>query len=290
MLTVAERAQAWSCPEAASTDDASGPHRFLPETEVFRPLLADTKEPRFAASLRYTDVHEGELTRQRSDDAYWSGVVAFAENFPLYGYHPSPCRGLQVGMAGGVFSSFNLDTISENLVDSDFRVAIPVTARLGRWSARLQIYHQSSHLGDEFILENEMIDRYEFTFEAVEGLISYGVGPWRVYGGGGGIVHRVVEMRRLYAQIGGEWRLPAWSIGANEDHVLQPLVGLDIQSFQTRDWGVTASFKGGLASGGRSRHRRIRLMVVMLTGYAPFGQFFRNNRMTSGGLELQFDL
>ena len=52
-------------------------------------------------------------------------------------------------------------------------------------SARIRGYHQSSHLGDEFILNNPGVDRVNLSFEVFDGLLSFEGDWWRLYIGGG---------------------------------------------------------------------------------------------------------
>src|SRR3989441_9983146 len=48
---------------------------------------------------------------------------------------------------------------------------------------RSRLYHQSSHLGDEYLLHTNA-QRVDLTFEAAELLVSKEIAQWRVYGGG----------------------------------------------------------------------------------------------------------
>jgi len=57
-----------------------------------------------------------------------------------------------VSLFGAVFAQFNLDTPSFDLLNADYLVGPELTLRHGRWSGRVRFYHQSSHLGDEFLL------------------------------------------------------------------------------------------------------------------------------------------
>ena len=68
-----------------------------------------------------------------------------------------------------MFSQFNMDSKSSDLLDVDYIVGFPITYRRGPLSARLQLYHQSSHLGDEFILHSQA-QRVDLTYEASDGI------------------------------------------------------------------------------------------------------------------------
>ena len=155
----------------------------FPENDVFRPLWADPKQPQFFASFLGT--------RVRSDDTYLNAAsVGFGDNFGLVGRRHG-CNGWQVGVLGAVFAQFNLDSGSNDLLNSDYNIGIPVSWRRGLFSTRVRFYHNSSHLGDEFLLRNPGVTRVDLSFEALEAILSLDApGGWgRVYAGGTHLVH-----------------------------------------------------------------------------------------------------
>jgi hypothetical protein len=54
-----------------------------------------------------------------------------------------------------VFAQFDLDSTSDDLLNADYVVGLPLTFRRAGFSARGRFYHQSSHLGDELLLREE---------------------------------------------------------------------------------------------------------------------------------------
>ena len=186
-------------PAAARTADEHRGERF-PKDDVFRPLTADPKEPRFLASyqrVRFRDANE----------SINAGFVGFGENFGLWGKRQEKgCDGWQIGVLGAVFSQFNLDGPSTDLINSDFLMGFPLTWRYGILSGRVRAYHQSSHLGDEFILHRPGFQRINLSFEEIDSLVSLDLWWVRLYGGGGFIVHREPELKRGKAQWGLEIR------------------------------------------------------------------------------------
>ena len=97
----------------------------------------------------------------------------------------------EAGLQAGVFSDFNLDASSSDLVNTDFIVSAYSSMRAGQFSAFGRLYHQSSHLGDEFLLRkiNTKFERVNLSYEGVDLKLSYEL-PYgvRVYGGGGGLI------------------------------------------------------------------------------------------------------
>jgi len=242
----------------------------LPEKDLFRPLLADPKEPRFQVSaLRVdSDVHDSTV-----------GAVGFGENFGIArwpGRHAQ--EAWQLNLSAGVFAQFDLDAPSDDLVNADYIVGFPVSYRNDRWSARLRFYHQSSHLGDEYLLRVHP-DRVNLSFESLETLVSYEWERWRVYGGGEYLVFREPEeLEPGILHAGVEYRAsePSWNIGTLGAARL--VGGLDAKSWEQHDWDVALSLKLGLEfrpqrDAGRSG-RSWNLLLEFYDGPSPYGQFY----------------
>jgi len=67
-----------------------------PVGDVFRPLLADPRQPRFFVSLREVDMPAERMT---------TVAVGFGETFGLYRFAGSAAdNGVQIGLEGGLFA------------------------------------------------------------------------------------------------------------------------------------------------------------------------------------------
>src|SRR6185436_21081639 len=144
--------------EAQSPDDASrcgtGVHEaeakgvvVFPHDQIFCPLIADPKEPHsFASLLRGTFRSLGDPTGEDTS----IGAVGLADHFGLVRWGgPSPGEGVQLDVVGSIFAQFGLDTPSNDLINADYIIGLPLTFRRSGFSARARLYHQSSHFGDE---------------------------------------------------------------------------------------------------------------------------------------------
>jgi hypothetical protein len=221
----------------------------------------------------------------------WAGQVSLGTILGLYGWRSSrSCDGVQLGFSGGVFSQFNLDGPSVPLINSDFTFGIPVTFRAGVFSGRVHLYHQSSHLGDEFILFNPQIERVDFGYEMLDVVLSLQDTWWRVYGGGGYVLHSQTEgLERVKLQAGAELRMRQWRVSLFDGDQIEPVLGLDATAWEDRDWGVTFSAKGGLSASAEHSTRHVRVLFVFMRGFYPFGQFFDADQLTNYGMEAQFE-
>ena len=261
---------------------------WFPQGDIFRPPLADMKQPRFYLGVRNVEFKTGGLPAGGVDDNITAAIVAMGTDIGIWRRSTRhTCDGLQVSLLGGVFSQYNLDTSSDDLINADYMVGPMLTLRRGRVSARLRLYHQSSHLGDEFILNNPGVDRVNLSFETFDGLVAFTGSWWRLYVGGGYILSSDSDLPgNGLGQAGFELRGLRWSwAGARGAAVF----GTDWQSFEARDWDFTTSVKGGLELSNPAGTNRFRVLLVYLRGSVPFGQFFNTEKIENYGLELQFD-
>jgi hypothetical protein len=213
--------------------------------------------------------------------------VGFGESFGLLGRR-NGCDGWQIGILAGVFAQFNLDSSSEDLINADYVVGIPWSWRSGLISSRVRVYHQSSHLGDEFLLGNPGISPVEFSYEEMEGLLSLDIpGGWaRVYAGGGYLLHTKPKLDPLKVQWGLELRGPIYNASIYgafmPDLRAVPILGADFKTFQELNWALNTNLVAGLELYRMSGSRRFRLLVNYYYGYNPYGQFFRQKVETVG--------
>lgn len=263
---------------------------FLPDGDVFRPLMADPKQPQTFATIQQTQVLESKTSNT-------IGSVALGENFGLWSRRKEgSCDGTQVGLLMGAFSQFNLFGPTE-LINTDFLFGVPVSWRSKLVSARARLYHQSSHLGDQFLLNRPGFNATELSFEEIDGILSFNTpGEWgRIYGGGGYLIHRKPEsIDRLKAQWGVELRgpeirSPLLGQTLKGGLIVTPVFGADFKAFEELDWTINSNVEGGLEWFRLGKTRRLRLLVNYYWGYNPYGQFYAQKIQSVGiGLYLLF--
>ncbi|MCE9535165.1 MAG: DUF1207 domain-containing protein, partial [Nitrospirae bacterium] len=124
----------------ASAAEGPGPTVSIPfpDGDVFRPLFADPKQPQTFATLQAVKIRDSKTSAT-------VGSVGFGENFGFYSRRDG-CNGWQVGLLAGVFSQFDMNAPSSDLINTDYVVGIPLSWRSGLFSTRVRLYHQSTHL------------------------------------------------------------------------------------------------------------------------------------------------
>jgi hypothetical protein len=264
-------------PAAAQQDEGEA----LPRGDVFLPLAADPKQPQFFGAL---------LWATGSDTTTHLSSIGLGESIGLI-------RGRagrwQLSLATGVFSQFEMRAPSYNLLNSDFIVGLPFTWRRGAWSARARLYHQSSHLGDEFLIAANP-ERVNLSFEALELLASFEAGPWRAYGGGERLIRRdpaALKPGLLHAGI--EFRGATPLVRVGRLGAGRVLAAMDVKAAEQRKWQLAWSARAGIEfgplRGGRDAGRRWSVQLHGFDGPAPYGQFYGTN-VRALGAGLHFSL
>lgn len=243
----------------------------LPVDELFKPLIADPRQPQFA--IRYH--------RYNAAESFNAASVSFGDYFGFASRALEEYGVSQIGLQGAVFAVFNLDAPSFDLVNADYWIGIPLSFRRGPWSYLTRIYHQSSHLGDEFLLGNPNLERINLSYEDWEALVSYEWQKWRFYGGGGVILNSEPDIDPLHIQGGAEFRRPHFLGKFNL------VAATDWQATEEQDWHLNRSYQVGFSFDGQ-QGREVRLMLEHYRGFSPNGQFY-TDRLRYTGLGVYFD-
>jgi hypothetical protein len=137
---------------------------LFPQDQLFYPPMASPKEPR---------THVTYLRLNLPGNSFNIGSVGFGESFGLVrrpGWGEEDAW--QLSISGAVFAQFNLDASSMDLINADYIIGFPLSYRNGPWPARARLFHQSSHLGDEFLLQPQKPElkatRIYLSFETIE--------------------------------------------------------------------------------------------------------------------------
>lgn len=238
----------------------------LPEQGLFAPLIADPRQPRFSMSYQRYRV---------AGRRFHAGSIAVGEYFGLAAGFLGDSGSSQVGLQGAVFALFDMDAASKDLINADYWVGLPISYRDGARSYLLRLYHQSSHLGDEFILGNPGVTRINRSYEDAELLMSHEWSRLRLYVGVGHILDSEPAIADWHGRVGAEFIQPR----AVRDFAF--LAAADVQSSEELDWERSYSYQIGLEfKNGGNRH--LRLMLEHFRGHSPNGQFFREYLRYSG--------
>ncbi|MCC7409154.1 MAG: DUF1207 domain-containing protein [Phycisphaeraceae bacterium] len=236
--------------------------RLFPTEKLYQPMLADPRWPHFSASYNYyTQAPHGQSV----------GAVSFGETFAFW-HNDAPFGGRWSPIIqAGVFAIFDLNSPSLDLVNADYFVALGSSHRWDDFSVLLRAYHQSSHIGDEFLIRNG-VTRVNLTYEVLDAKLSYDLtDQWRVYGGGGWLFDQEPEdLKAWLTQLGVEYRGPAIFF----DGLGRPVAAVDVQMAEEHDWEPGVSVRTGLQIESPRSSRKVLLLLEYYHGHSPNGQFY----------------
>ena len=256
----------------------------LPATQLFQPLRADPKEPRFFVSALKvsSDVQDTTIA-----------AVGFGENFGIVRHGSNPNKGWQIGISAAVFAQFDLESESSDLMNADYVIGVPVTWRHNDWSGRVRVYHQSSHLGDEFLLRVQP-ERVNLSYESIEVLVAHNFGGIRAYGGGEYLFHREPsDLAEGLVHAGLDWRNNETTFSFAHLGAARWVAGLDVKHWQQNDWAIQVSAKAGLEfaplNNINSSKRNWSVLMELYDGASPYGQFYQDD-LRYWGVSIQLGL
>ena len=237
---------------------------FLPRGYLFDALLADPRWPHFSAAYH----------RYLGDDRFGDvGSVSFGETIPFY-RGAVPFGGhWEVGLQAGVFAIFDMNSDSRDLVNADYFVGGAGAYAVGPFQALARIFHQSSHLGDEFLLHDRP-KRINLSYEAVDLKLSYHFleRALRVYAGGGYLFNQDPSSFEPWSVSGGVEVRKRLSFLPG----VTPVAAVNVQAREETRWNPEISVRAGVQfDRAQILGRRLLVMLEYFHGNSPDGQFYR---------------
>ena len=253
---------------------------WLPEgPPLFRPFVADPREVSYSVGWRFDDQA---LEKNVID-------VSFGDSLPIYQWwNVWPWGGqMRVELEGSLWAVFSPCQDSSPLVNADYYCAIPITYLCDLWSFRLRIYHISSHMGDEFLINHwhkrwhgEECERFNPSAEYVDFFASYDItDDIRLYAGLGYVLHmdESFKIGRFYAEAGAELHLRELGYVDYCNNIYgMPFYGMHFRhrsDFKNHlDQTYVLGYEWGKMEG---LCRLLRFYAEYHDGYSPEGQFSR---------------
>jgi hypothetical protein len=236
---------------------------LFPREDLFHPLIADPRWPHFGIAYH---------AYQNDEELGNVGALSFGESIPFVGGTTGAEGNWQLGLHAGVFAIFDLDADSSDLINADYWVGIPTSWRRRDFSALVRLYHQSSHLGDEFLLRDPD-GRVNLSYEAIDLKLSYeNIGPLRLYGGAGYLLRKEPsDLDPWSLQVGAEVISPYAFFGG----AARPLAAVDLQLYEESDWEPQLSVRTGLQfENPEMTTLMLQVLLEYYDGRNPNGQFY----------------
>jgi Protein of unknown function (DUF1207) len=257
---------------------AAAQDRFFPAVRSFELPGASPRVHGFVG--RVLSVKRGDSRFGKESE----GEVVLGENFPVIalkrGVHP-----IILGIGSQVYGRFSLTDKKSALISNDWVAGLNTTALLGPWALTLELYHESSHLGDEYG-DRFQATRLDWTREVLAAWATYGLSRWRFTGGASYVLDDELRLPRAAASIGVDF-------SGTGHHLLgghvRPVLGVFTEAAESNEWRFSTSAKAGVALAGGKDGRELSLALIGHNGLSTQRQFFRNSSRYIG-VEVRFDL
>ncbi|MCH9632393.1 MAG: hypothetical protein S4CHLAM6_07270 [Chlamydiae bacterium] len=251
---------------------------FPQNTVLFPPLIARPRAVLNSISYRWQWKEASEMLGKNAV------AVSFGDIFPLYRFIDlgKAHAKLQFSLEAASWALFRIDHNEANdwseFVNADYMLGVPITMAVGNWSGRLTLYHVSTHLGDEFLINNPNLLRVNPSYEGVELFVAYlfrdNIKPYL----GIGRIFRTdstFPFKPLYFEYGGEFRFLRRVVHYNRLYG-QAFVAAHFKNDETRHWALDSTVVAGYEwSKLQGAGRRFRIFMEWHNGFAPDGQFYK---------------
>jgi hypothetical protein len=256
---------------------AAAQQRLFPSVRSFELPEASPRVHGFVGRL---------ISARRGDSRFGreqEGEAVLGENFPLVSLKGGR-RPIVLGFGSQVYGRFSLTDSKSALISTDWVVGINTTAALDAWALTLEVYHESSHLGDEYG-DRFPADRLDWTREVLAGWASYATGVWRFTAGASYVLDDQLRLPAPGGSFGVDFHgRPRGALAGS----VRPIAGLFIQADAATSWRVSSSAKLGVAFATGNTHD-ISIGLIAHDGLSTQRQFFRQESQYIG-MELRFDL
>ncbi|MGZ3632940.1 MAG: DUF1207 domain-containing protein [Parachlamydiaceae bacterium] len=253
-----------------------------PDTYVFAcPRLAIEEQllpelnPFFPTMLAQPHIFGYSIGYRSYDKIFKSSIpVSIGDQFSLFQIKNLLHGRLYFGIEACVWARFDARTKSLSLINADYFISLPFTYFNDRFSMRLRIFHQSSHLGDEFLLENPQILRVNPSMEVVDLSLAYEpIDKLQVFLGYSRVLRSddsfKVKPNNIY--YGFNYFFDFATIQMFNVEAF-PYLAAYFTNEENTNWGLNSSVAIGY-QWDKSYGRKLRLYLMGHVGYSAEGQF-----------------
>ena len=241
---------------------------ILPEGLLYKSYMAGLREPRIGS----------QFVSMKDGSHYWDGVVGGRVGLIRWGTNdPMWPEGWQLDLEGSAYPRLDLDH-DRDLNSADFRFGVPLTARQGPWQMKFGFYHMSSHMGDEYLVRYNTLNRINYVRDAlVLGTGLYLNPNFRIYAEADYAMNADGGAEPWQMQFGVEYSPMDW-----DRYRGSPFLAVNTRLAQEVDWGGNLCVEAGWQWRGRSGHV-FRTGLIYFNGKSDQGQYFNRFEEQIGG-------
>ena len=258
---------------AGSTLYANDKIQFIPARSYFETILLDPTSNQLGLSvLGYSGGQRG----------IWEKInipIFMGVNKPVLRWGQSDRHGQEVGFDFLIMTQYDIERVERDNMEqsaplgtqlnSDYRISGWYNIRSGASTYRIRLFHQSSHLGDDFVIRNGILgrDSNPMNYEQLDITRSVQHGYHRHYYGVGYTVTPHAQRKRLAFQLGYFFSRPTARFPDSKF-----IYGADVKIMEQH--GYRPSIKLGIGYElGKSHRNPPRLILEYYNGNLPYSRY-----------------
>jgi len=253
--------------------------QFLPPKNLYDVPIADPRWPKFSTGV--SKDFKGNLGK-----SIWG--FTFGENIGLV-QHDYKSGKYEFGIQAATFGIMDIRSNPTRLVNADYFIGLGLSHSAGNMQHLFQIYHVSSHVGDEFLLSaaGQNLKRINLSYETAKWYVRHKNPEQKFspYAAIGYMVH--VDpgyIKRLILEAGCDY----FSNKIVFNDTTKLVAGVHLNAWQANNFKGTLNIRMGLQyEKTKYCNRYLQLLLEYKKGKSQQGQFYNRN-VESVGLVLAF--
>ncbi len=239
---------------------------FFPKQNLWQTISLDPLAGQ--AYVQIAAVWEGS-----SPTDYINAGFSFGFQKSVFAWKISEKNAIDIGMEGGAITQFEWtmrdNYMQRNIMSSDFIIGMPIVWQMENLLLRLRIYHLSSHMGDDYIIRNNITSYYRNNnnYEQLDLTASYLINNFRFILGVGTVLTSSAPRKPLVFTSGMEYLT-----SLNKRESVQFCAGFYADSKQDNNYTPAINIGMGLKLGDTGR-RGAKILFTYFNGPLPYSVY-----------------
>jgi uncharacterized protein DUF1207 len=239
---------------------------LLPVRNIYRAYLADPRQCRSGTKV--------EFPLRKGDHVKIENTLGSYRPLALWTNPNDPGEEAEFYLEAAAFSRFDLDE-AWDMDAADYKFGFPFAYRRDSVTLKFELYHVTSHIGDEFLSRGAGNGRGRDSYHLEE--LVFG-GAWdpdpefRFYGEAGVAAYKGTDTGNGRVQLGAEW-VSATPWGG----WLTPFAAMDFSARNEQSWTPNSTITGGVWVRGKSGSNGLRFALEYYRGRDQQTQFKRSH-------------
>ena len=233
---------------------------IFPDRNIYRAYLADPRQCHTGTKI--------EVPVRGGDHLKIENTLGSYRPLALWTNPNDPGEEAEFFIEAAVFSRFDIDE-AWDMDAADYKFGFPFVYRRDTVALKFEIYHLTSHIGDEFLTRAAGNGRSRDSYHLEEFVVGAAWTPaeeFRIYWEAGAAVYHGTDTGNGRLQAGAEWVGRPWKSAT-------PYAAMDFSARNEQTWDLNSTVATGVWFRGKSGSNGMRFAVEYYRGHDTQTQF-----------------